>query len=126
MSNKSPFASVVIGVYCDIFVIITNLINFIYGSRYTDAMVMFRAWKTDLFRELDLHKEESYRLEERLFHTKIGVEPLLSIRAAKRKIKCADIPGDEPAREGGERKLQVLRWGAAYMFEVFREVFIWK
>lgn len=104
----------------------TTLINLLHGGHYTDAMVMFRAYRTKIFTDLDLHKEESYRFEEKLFRTVVGCEPLLSIRAAKRKLKCAEIPGDEPAREGGERKLQVLRWGAAYLFEIFREIFVWK
>lgn len=104
----------------------TNTINLLHGSRYTDAMVMFRAWRKDIFSKLDLDKDESYIVEEKLFHTKLGVEPLLSIRAAKRKLKCLDIPGDEPARIGGERKLKIIKWGLAYMYEVVREVFIWK
>jgi len=104
----------------------TTSINLLHGGRYTDAMVIYRAYKTSLIRELDLDKDESYAFEEKLFKTNISWEPLLSIRAAKRKLKVADIPGDEPAREGGERKLQVLRWGAAYMWQVIREVFIWK
>ena len=49
-----------------------------------------------------------------------------AIRAAKRRLQVIDIPGDEPAREGGERKLQVLKWGAAYMWEIWREIFIWR
>lgn len=104
----------------------TSLINFLFTSRYTDAMVIFRAWKKEIFYTLDLDKDESYSLEEKIFHTKIGVEPLLSIRAAKRKLKCANIPGDEPPRIGGERKLKVLQWGAAYLMQVFREVFFWR
>ena len=102
----------------------TFLINLFYGGKYTDAMVMYRAWRKDVFTMLGLEKDSSYATEERLFSTRVGVEPLLSIRAAKHKLKCADIPGDEPARVGGERKLQVMRWGAAYLFEVFRERFI--
>ncbi len=101
----------------------TSLINLFYRANYTDAMVMFRAWKKDIFYALDLDKERSYSLEEKIFRTKIGIEPLLSIRAAKRGLKCADIPGDEPSRIGGERKLQVFKWGSAYLFEVFRELF---
>lgn len=103
----------------------TSLINFIFKSKYTDAMVMFRAWRKNIFKELDLDKEGSYIHEERIFHTKVGIEPLLSIRAAKTKLKCADIPGDEPPRIGGERKLQIIRWGAAYLFQIFRERFYW-
>ena len=104
----------------------TTLINLLHKGRYTDAMVIYRAYPKRLIAELDLDKEESYSTEEKLFKTVISWEPLLSIRCAKRRLKVADIPGDEPAREGGERKLQVLKWGAAYMFEVWREIFIWK
>ena len=104
----------------------TTFINLFHGAHYTDAMVMFRAFKTQMIYDLELDKDKSYALEEKLFGTNVSWEPLLSIRAAKRKLKLADIPGDEPPREGGERKLQVLRWGAAYMWEVFREIFIWK
>ena len=104
----------------------TTFISLLHGHRYTDAMVIYRAYKKELISQLDLDKDSSYEFEEKLFKTKISWEPLLSIRAAKRKLKVLDIPGDEPAREGGERKLQVMKWGAAYMFEVFREVFVWK
>ena len=51
--------------------------------------------------------------------TLLSVEPLLSVRAAKRKLKLADIPVDGPARIGGERKLQPFRWGGAYMAQVW-------
>ena len=104
----------------------TNFINWFHGGKYTDAMVIYRAYYKRFIFELNLDKDESYATEEKLFKTKISWEPLLSIRAAKRKLKVIDIPGDEPAREGGERKLQVLKWGAAYMFEVFREIFVWR
>ena len=104
----------------------TRLINLLHGSRYTDAFVMYRAWRKSAFYDLDLHKDSSYATEERLFRTTVGVEPLLSIRAAKRKLNCADIPGNEPPRVGGERKLQALRWGAAYLYETLREKFVWR
>jgi glycosyltransferase involved in cell wall biosynthesis len=103
----------------------TKLINVLHGGHYTDAMVMFRAYKTQLFYNLALDKEESYA-PEKLFGTTIGVEPLLSIRAAKKRLKVGEIPGDEPARIGGVRKLQVIRWGAAYLAQVFRELYYWR
>lgn len=104
----------------------TTFISLLHGHRFTDAMVIYRAYHKQLIYDLDLDKDESYAFEEKLFRTNISWEPLLSVRAAKRKLKIADIPGDEPAREGGDRKLQVLKWGAAYMWQVFREVFVWK
>ena len=102
----------------------TTKINLLHKAHYTDAMVIYRAYKKSLIFDLGLDKEKSYQTEEKLFSTVVSWEPLLSVRAAKRRLKVADIPGDEPKREGGVRKLQVLRWGAAYMFEVIREVFV--
>ncbi|MBF0485027.1 MAG: glycosyltransferase [Candidatus Omnitrophica bacterium] len=104
----------------------TNSINLFHRARYTDAMVIYRIYRKSLIQELDLDKDESYSFEENLFRTKVSWEPLLSIRAAKRGLKLADIPGDEPKRDGGERKLQVLKWGAAYYFEILREIFWWR
>lgn len=103
----------------------TKTINFLHGSKYTDAMVIFRAYRKSLFYELDLDKESSYDTEK-IFFTKISIEPLLSIRGAKRKIKVAEIAVDEPRRIGGERKLQVLRWGGAYYLQIIKEFFCWR
>lgn len=107
----------------------THAINVLHGhawSRpYTDAMVIYRIYPTRLFRELDLDKPEGY-VTEKWFGTLLGVEPLLSVRAAKRKLRIAEIPVDEPARIGGARKLQPFRWGGAYMAQVWRELFFWK
>ncbi len=104
----------------------TKTVNILHGGHYTDAMVIFRAYKTQLVYDLELNKDEGYRLAEKLFRTNISWEPLLSVRAAKRKLKITEIPGDEPARIGGERKLKILKWGAAYYFQFIREVFCWK
>lgn len=103
----------------------TTVINILHGGRYTDTMVMFRAYKRELVAALDLDKEETYA-PEKLFGTRISWEPILSVRCAKRKLKVGEIPGDEPARVGGVRKLQVTRWGAAYMTQVFRELYYWR
>jgi hypothetical protein len=74
---------------------------------------------------LDLDKEITYSTPERLFRIRIGWEPILSVRAAKRRLKIAEIHGDEPARIGGQAKLKVFKWGAAYLFQVIREKFWW-
>jgi glycosyltransferase involved in cell wall biosynthesis len=104
----------------------TRTVNILHGGHYTDVMVIYRAYKKQLVYDLDLLGDAAYALPEKLFGTKISWEPLLSCRAAKRKLKIAEIPGDEPPRIGGERKLQVLRWGAAYYFQFLREVVWWK
>ena len=101
----------------------TTLINLLHRGKYTDAMGIFRAYRTNLFYELDLHKDESYRTEK-WFVTTLGVEPLLSIRAARRNLKIGEVLGFEPKRHAGARKLQVWRWGAGYLAQVFREAFL--
>ncbi len=103
----------------------TRTVNLLHRAHYTDAMVILRAYKKSLIYELDLDKEESYALPEKIFGTVISWEPLMSVRAAKRKMKIGEIPVDEPARIGGVRKLQVLRWGASFLFQFIREMFFW-
>ena len=104
----------------------TKTVNFLHGGHYTDCMVIYRAYRKSLFSELDLDTDDAFTMAERLFSTRISIEPLLSVRAAKRKLKVAEIPGDEPPRIGGERKLKIIRWGGAYYFQFIREVFCWK
>ncbi len=104
----------------------TRTVNALHGGSYTDAMVIYRAFRRDLIYELDLDREESYRLPEKLFHTVISWEPLMSVRAAKIRKRIGEVPVGEPPRIGGERKLQIFRWGAAYYFQFWRELWFWK
>lgn len=104
----------------------TGTVNLLHGARYTDCMVMYRAYRTRVFYDLELDREDGFILAEKLFYTRIGTEPLLSVRAAKRKLRVTEIPGDEPPRIGGQRKLQLWRWGAAYYFQFVRELFVWR
>lgn len=65
----------------------TKIINFLFGGHYTDALGMYRAFRKELITSLKLNNNKN-----EIF------EVLLSIRAAKRKLKIAEIPGDEPPR----------------------------
>ena len=89
---------------------------------YTDCMGIFRAYRTQFYYDLGLDKDESYR-PEKIFQTILGIEPLLSVRAAKMKLKIGEISADEPPRIYGVRKLQIFRWGGAYMSQVILEYF---
>ncbi|MFZ4681355.1 MAG: glycosyltransferase family 2 protein [Terrimicrobiaceae bacterium] len=99
----------------------TRTVNVLFGANYTDAMGIYRGYRTALFYELGLDKEVAYSLPERLFGTVIGIEPLLSVRSVSHAYKVGEIGSNEPKRLGGERKLQVLRWGAAYYFQFLHE-----
>jgi hypothetical protein len=104
----------------------TRLVNVLHGGNYTDAMVIYRAYKKQIIFDLELDKDEGFETAERLFHTKVSWEPLLSVRAVKRKLKISEIPGDEPPRIGGKRKLQVIKWGAVFLYQFITELFLWK
>lgn len=99
----------------------TGTVNTLLSANYTDVMVMYRAFRKDIIEEMGLLENKPYRLFEKLFFTDLSWEPILSARAARMKYKIDEIPGDEPARIGGERKLQIIRWGAAYYMQFLFE-----
>lgn len=101
----------------------TTLINVLHGGKYTDAMVIYRGYKKSLFHDLALTDDSAFTMPEKLFFTRVSIEPLLSMRAARAKLKITEIPGDEPKRIGGERKLQIIRWGLAFLYQVFFDIF---
>lgn len=100
----------------------TYLINLIFKSNLSDGMVIYRAFKTELIFELGLHEENSYRPFESIFSTRIGWEPLMSVRVAKYNVPFIEIPAKEPPRIAGERKLQIIRWGLCFFSQLFREI----
>jgi glycosyltransferase involved in cell wall biosynthesis len=99
----------------------TRTVNLLYGARYSDVMVIYRAFTKSLIYELGLDQEGSYTLPEKMFRTVISWEPLMSVRAAKYGKRIGEVPAGEPKRIGGKRKLQILRWGAAYYFQIWKE-----
>src|SRR5262245_8204135 len=61
----------------------TRTVNLLYRARYTDVMVIYRAFRRGLIAELGLDQDRSYELPERRFRTVISAEPLMSARGAK-------------------------------------------
>ncbi len=102
----------------------TKTVQWLFGGNITDVMVIFRAYRKQIIYDLELDRDQWYKTPETIFFCKISWEPLLSARAAKRRLKVAEIAGDEPPRIGGERKLRIWRWGAAYYYQIWREYFI--
>lgn len=84
--------------------LITRMINLIYNAHYTDTIVIFRAWKKEFGEKYTSDKE---------------FEARLSIMAAKLKKKVSEIPGSEPKRIGGKRKLNPIVNG----YQIFRLIF---
>ena len=69
----------------------TKTINLLHNGNYTDAMVIFRAYRKQIIYDLDLQLDEGFEKIEKLFRTKISWEPLLSVRASKRKLRICEI-----------------------------------
>ena len=90
----------------------TKMINLLFSARYTDTLCMLRIWKKDLF----------FRSEDLLVE-RAGLEPVFCIKAAKLKLKVGEVPGDEPARIGGIRKMSPLLNGAGILVTIIYEFF---
>ena len=89
----------------------TRVINLLFGGRYTDSLVILRAYRRSLIRDLDMEGQTS------------DFEPLLSIRCAVYKKRVAEIPAKEPRRIGGIRKMSPLINGWAIVVLIAREWF---
>jgi glycosyltransferase involved in cell wall biosynthesis len=72
----------------------TRTINVLHGGGYTDAMVIYRAYRKRLIEELELDQDRWYRTPEWLFRCRISWEPMLSARAGRRKRRIAEITGE--------------------------------
>ena len=96
----------------------TRTVNLLFRANYTDVMVIYRAYKKQLIYDLEIDQDKSYALAEKLFFTKIGCEPLISARAARRKLKIAEIPGDEPPPGRGRAEIANLALGCRLLFPI--------
>jgi len=87
----------------------TWIINGLFGIHITDSLVMYRAFKSNLVKDLSIDtKTPSF-----------GTQMLA--RIAKRKMKLGEISGDEPPRIGGIRKMQPIRNGLYELAMIFKE-----
>jgi glycosyltransferase involved in cell wall biosynthesis len=84
----------------------TFLINRCFGGEYTDSLVIFRGYRRDLLSRchIDAHH--------------MTYEAQISIRAARYGLKIGEIPGDEPKRIGGTRKMSPFGTGFAILQEI--------
>ena len=94
----------------------TKAVNIFFNGRYTDSLVIFRGFKRSLPAEL--------RLDEKFLPL---FEMQLTIRCAKYKRNVIEIPGSEPKRIGGIRKMKPIYNGSAVLYLIIKEIFCaWK
>jgi len=96
--------------------VFTKMANLLHGGHYTDFNVMYRAFRKDLVKQLDLERRETGEFPV--------LQQQLMVRALKHRLKIAEIPGDEPKRIGGVRKVRILYHGWAILYVIIKELFV--
>ena len=91
----------------------TKIVNILFGGNYTDTLVMFRGFKKDLVEKVNIDQKGMPVFEY-----------MLSIRCARLKLNVCEIPGDEPPRLGGHRKMRPFYNGMTLVWIIFREFFV--
>ncbi len=91
--------------------IFTRMFNIMFGQKVTDMLVIYRAFKTSLVDELGVD------------HLAIAWQTQFLCRAARAGKSISEIPGNEPDRIGGARKMHPIRNGFAELFMLSREFF---
>jgi glycosyltransferase involved in cell wall biosynthesis len=100
----------------------TFMIRTLFGSKFTDTLGGFRAYRREAVLAMNLHRqhEESWlRRRYQLINTwEIGS----AIRSAKLALRTTELAGDEPARLGGVSKMHIIRNGIAAVMQIGHEV----
>lgn len=102
----------------------TKIINLLFGGRYTDTLVGLRAYTLAAIRRMQLPGMAEATPFRARFPLLNSWETGASIRAARMKLKVTEIPGDEPARIGGVRKLSIIRNGFGTLGQILYD-FLW-
>ncbi len=88
----------------------TTMVNVLFRTDYTDVLGFYRAYKKDLFKGLGIDKD-----------LRISLDTQLCIRCAKKGLRVAEIPGDEPKRVGGESIRCIVRNGLVELLTITEE-----
>jgi glycosyltransferase involved in cell wall biosynthesis len=87
----------------------TFLVNLFFRSHYTDTLIGTRIFRRDAFDKLGMRCTGlSWAIE-------------LPIRFAKKKMRIAEIPANEPKRIGGQRKMRPFKHGFEFLMTMLRE-----
>ena len=102
----------------------TLMIKMIFGTAYTDTLVGLRAYRRGAIEVMGLDRQEEESWFKQRYCLMNSWELVSSIRAAKLKLKVCEIPGDEPKRIGGFRKMSIIKNGSAVLFGIIYEAVI--
>ena len=86
----------------------TFLVNVLFGAHYTDVLGFYRAYRKSLIQELGIEIQ-------------LSIDTQLCIRCAKKEVRVAEIPGDEPSRIGGKSSRGIIKNGLIELFTIIEE-----
>jgi glycosyltransferase involved in cell wall biosynthesis len=87
----------------------TTLTNIAFGGKVTDSLVIFKAYRRSLAINFKVETKE------------IAWGTQLLARCMKNKVRITEIPGDEPKRIGGIRKMDPIRNGLSELKMIIHE-----
>jgi glycosyltransferase involved in cell wall biosynthesis len=89
--------------------IITQFINLRFGVRLTDYQNGFRGIRTEVLRKLELRENIT------------TIEQEMAMKALRLGFRVAEVPSHEFVRRGGVSKINVLKVGHKYVWQMLRD-----
>ena len=100
----------------------TKLVNALCRGRYTDALVMFRAYRKEIVEKLGFLEEtpKTHKLLQRISGLSSWESPMC-IRASKAGLRVAEIPVDEPKALRVKRRQHWTVHGFVILLQILYE-----
>ncbi|MBI5368616.1 MAG: glycosyltransferase family 2 protein [Planctomycetes bacterium] len=95
-----------------------TLVNLLFRRRYTDVLVALRGYRRSAIEQMGLATMDQENWLRQNFFLMNSWELGSTLRATRLGLRVVEVPGDEPARIGGERKLSIIRNGTACLLQI--------
>ena len=91
--------------------IFTFIINMLFGTAYTDTLVGVRGYRRKAYE----------KIRHKVYSNGLSWPKLNAIQFAANGFKVGEIPGDEPKRIGGKRKMRIFGTGWELLRLIIRD-----
>ena len=98
--------------------VFTSTVNILFKSKYTDVLVGYRAYTRNAVMKMRLVGMEKENFLRKKYYLINSWETGSSIRAARVRLNVAEMPGDEPKRIGGVRKMSIIKNGLGTLLQI--------
>lgn len=86
----------------------TTLVNVLFRTKFTDVLSGYRIFRRSLIEDLGIEFSLAFPLP-------------LNTRCTRRKLKIAEVPGDEPKRVGGQSSRSIIINGSICLHRVISD-----